>query len=366
MSVEFGTHMTVIAGQGRCVVIRHNPPRPYSDVLRDIGRQVATREGELTPRQPYFDGVSTGEPVDLNAANVTGTFRDASGRVRPITGLVGASIASIIGGEPFGNISRFAVALYQEAYKALLAEGKIGKSGFRKGLAGGMEALETLFHAKVQELVQNGFRERYRAHINQSDVRLIRSLGDKKSGAKPQKRRRFDVRQLELIMEDAETAAPSASTVDFTKLPNIKDNPLIRVAGANAGAEVKARQPRLGANKCTRSVRDGGFGCYTDYTGHCRAVPPLHAQTIFGILRTEGALNSEHAFNADDYAAIAKAASAYRRQQSIGGGNICPASAEFVIRVYRLLKLSETHLMQLAVEDLAALYDGYIAAKRDQ
>lgn len=341
MRVLFGTHKTVVVSGGRRHTVRHNPPRDYREVLREYGRLISTRAGRLQPRKPFFDGVGDGKPVD-QTAELTGTFVDARGRTRPITGLVGASIVSIISGEPFGDISAFAVALYLEAYEALKAEKRIGSE-----VTGGFDQLEVLFAAKVREILPD-FRLRFKGRVVQDDIDLVRHVaGDD------------EARDLQLVPD-----------LDVNVAGNVLDAPLLRVASTDSTAvpaPTDAPQAKVaGAKRVSRKRHPdaNGLGCFTDFRTKLRSVPRLHAQTLVGIASQDGVLDPQRVFEADDFTRIGKAASDNRRKTGVGGGDCCAESVEFVIRVFRALGLTADILARSGAEAIYGSYITYVQAKR--
>lgn len=345
-TISFGSEKTVITGaDGKTLVIRHNPPRDHRAVLRDYARLIATREGRLNPREPFHDGIGDGRPVDPTA-ELTGVFIDAMGRTRPITALIGSSMASIIAGLPFGDISAFSAALYREAYETLATEGRLGQNVSDYELRAML--LET-----VRQILP-GFRQRWRQAVDTQAADLIGTV------------EKVRPRQLLLPLQGGE----SMSVPDCSDSPNVLGRPLVQVeAGAASESSTTtarpSRQPRTNATARKRTVAgEAGPGTYLDYCNVRRSVPVLNPHTIHGVLSQDGVLDSGRTFTADDFLRIASTASQHRRNKGYGGGNIAPQTAEFIVRVFRALAVTSELVASSGSARLSAQYAGYVTAKR--
>lgn len=191
--VKYETDRTTITlPDGSFHIISHDPPRTSREVLDNRQRQIDTREGKLQPRERVArTGDSESQGADRTSADaakaadrtkpnaherkfvgfVSGEELNGNGgrSAEPIRVLRGQTIASIVAGEPFGDVGNFGRSLYLETYGKLLSENKIGPELFDNN---NFAKLEKLFADKIREILPQ-FRKDWRAQMSAVDNEFL-------------------------------------------------------------------------------------------------------------------------------------------------------------------------------------------------
>lgn len=326
---------------GQTRVIRHEPRRDYLAVLRDRERQAQTFEGLL--QSGKSGGVVTGEaqanvPID----KLVGFTSDGTSKgVMPLKVLRGQTIASIMAGQPFGDVGPFGLALYQEAFAQLAAE-RAFQSGHGRGMNplqfvmdnNRYDLLERMFAKKIAEILPE-FRKNWRWELSSVDNKFIgATTGD--SAVVPQ---------------------PRTAILDPANAKNVLDEPMHI-------DEWQAQKQRLTATERTGESRGNGrdyLGRFTDFKDIPRSIPDLTDVSIEGIAIQPGALDRARILTEPDLTRIGHHATHYRGEFGLGGPTITAPTVEFYIRVFRALGVTSQHLNDLNAQQLKKLVSDYVA-----
>lgn len=281
--------------------------------------------------------------------------------------LNGATILRVMNNRPPAEIGEFAPVLYRRAEKRLRSAQKLSSP------VNGYAELEALFgDAITRQLTAYWESWKTTRTFSELDNAFIRVMTRNWTAiAEPTARvhaasagshvagTHFQIYhpspsasvQLGLPLEEGELVDRLKARVRL--INDVCSEPLTRARRAPREESTAQAKPMTAKARKAARKRADEVGYFVDFTGQLRAIPILNAATVEGIARAEGVLDPSVRFTKDDYLTVARAATDHRCKSGVGGRVIVPESAEFYVRLFRAIRLTQEELEQLTREDLS-------------
>jgi hypothetical protein len=283
--------------------------------------------------------------------------------------LNGTTILRVMNNRPPVELGDFAPVLYERATKRLRAE-----QSFSNSLTGWPE-LEALYASAIaRELPSFYVNWKASRSISELDAAFIRIMTRNwTSVAKPvvsvvptsvevgAARTHFQLLQpphtvgiqLGLPLEEGELLDRLQARV--RRINDVCSEPLTHASRAPREESATASKPMTEKARKAARKRADEVGYFVDFTGRLRPIPILNPLTVQGIAQVDGVLDASRRYTKDDYLKVARAATDHRCKSGVGGHVIVPESAEFYVRLFRAIRLTQEELDQLSREDLSRL-----------
>ena len=159
--------------------------------------------------------------------------------------------------------------------------------------------------------------------------------------------------QLGLALEEGELLDRLQARV--RRINDVCSEPLTHARRAPREESTTPAKPMTEKARKAARKRADEIGYFVDFTGRLRPIPILNPLTVEGIAKVDGVLDAGQRYTKDDYLKVARAATDHRCKSGVGGPVIVPESAEFYVRLFRAIRLTQEELEQLSAEDLSKL-----------
>jgi hypothetical protein len=193
--------------------------------------------------------------------------------------------------------------------------------------------------------------------VETGTYRSVYIVGGVRKVVKYAEPRDFHVVLDEYAAELERRRKPVKRAIDVSQVPNVLNDPLLRLSGTGGEG--------VGGIRLRKAVADEGtgrpsLGQYRDFRDKPRSLPQLNGCTIRGILLQPRVLGCDDQPTEESLRLIAGAASKYRREQGLGGGDCCPESVELYVRIFRAIGMQPDDVVVRDADHLNALYIAYL------
>jgi hypothetical protein len=281
--------------------------------------------------------------------------------------LNGATILRVMNNRPPAEIGDFAPVLYQRAEKRLRSEQKLSRP------LNGYAELESLFAAAIaRELPsywENWKTSRSFSELDGAFIRIMTrdwtaiaqpvTQSDTTAVETELARTHFQFLrpphsiQLGLPLEEGELIDRLQARV--RRINDVCSEPLTHARRAPREESTTPAKPLSEKARKAARKRADEIGYFVDFTGRLRPIPILNPATVEGIAQVDGVLDASRRYTKDDYLKVARAATDHRCKSGVGGPVIVPESAEFYVRLFRAIHLTQEELDQVSREELSKL-----------